>query len=69
MKWISVVAGFVFVLGLAMAHEGQVASSMKAENREALILYGILLCSLSCVWLAVHGLVAMIRKGSQQAPP
>ena len=42
MKWISVVAGFIFVLGLAMVREGQVANSIKAENREGLILYGFL---------------------------
>ena len=34
---------------------------MKAENREALILYGLLICILSAVWLATHGSIALVR--------
>jgi len=62
------VAGIVFVLGIAMAHEGRVASSMKAENREALILYGILVCAMSCLWFVIHGFTAMLRKRSKKNP-
>ena len=69
MKWISIAAGVVFVLGLVMVHEGEVASSMKAENREGLILYGLLFCAISCVWFAIHGFTAMLRMVSKQNPP
>ena len=69
MKWISIFAGIVFALGLVMVHEGQVASSMMAENREALILYGLLFCAISCVWFAIHGVTAMLRMVSKKNPP
>ncbi len=69
MKLISVIAVFAIVVGLAMVREGQVANSVKAENREGLILYGILICSISCVWLGIHGGTAMLRRGRKKAPP
>ena len=54
-------AGCVILVGYLMIREGQVASSMKAENREALILYGLLFCAVSIIWLIIHGLIALIR--------
>ena len=69
MKWMSGVAGIAFVVGVFMVREGQVASSMKAENREALILYGLLICTLSCVWLVIHGLIALFRRSLNSNPP
>ena len=61
MKWISVLATFAFVSAIAMILAGKNANSMKAENREALILYGILICSISISWFAIHGITALLR--------
>ncbi len=69
MKWISVAAGVALVLGFGMVYVGQVAIAMKVENREGLMLYGMLLCAISCVWLAIHGLTAMLRKNQPKNPP
>ena len=66
MKWISIIASVIVLLGLAMVNEGRVANSMKAENREGLILYGILSCSIGSVWLAIHGLTLMLRRESRK---
>lgn len=60
MKWISVLAGFAVALGLAMVFQGQNANTMKAESREGLILYGLLLCSISALWLVIHGITTLL---------
>jgi len=61
MKWISVLAAFAFISSITMMLAGQNANSMKAENREAFILYGILICSISIAWFAIHGFTALLR--------
>ena len=64
MKWLSVLGVVAFVSGIVMVLIGQNANDIKAENREALILYGILFCFISVVWLVIHGLTIMLRKES-----
>jgi hypothetical protein len=65
MKWISVLGCLAVVSGLAMVLAGQNARGMKAESREGLILYGMLLCSIAVVWFVIHGMTALLRKDSK----
>ena len=69
MKWMSGVAGIAFVVGVFMVREGQVASSMKAENREALILYGLFICLFYCMGIMKNYTIALFRRSLNSNPP
>lgn len=69
MKWISAIAGVAFFLGLAAAHFGRTTNRMNGENREALMLYGIGICVLCGLWLAVHGVIVILRRSRRTKTP
>lgn len=67
MKWVSCLASLGLVAGVLMVNEGRIANSMKAEIREALILYGILIVAVCLIWLLIHGITALVRRAKESS--
>ncbi len=69
MKWVSMVAVCAFFFGIVLLGTGRDSIDIKAESREALIISGLLVCSISCLWLAAHAVIALIRTLMHGKPP